>query len=609
MWTRRRIRCRSRRRNQKQYNVRRLKWLTASIRRIVNAVKAGKLKEPFSKKDFRAACVGLGNGTYAAFSDKHSAGNPGHNSELFSGKLQANSRACGRFVMGYEQAVLGGIGRSMNEKESHHRAVVITALPLECRAVCKHLKNLRAKAHPRGTVYEVGVFDGGAGRQWDVLVVEAGAGNTGAAAEVERAIAFYNPELAFFVGVAGGVKDVSLGDVVVASKVYSYESGKDRAEFESRPELYRPSYALEQRVKAEIRHQTWTARVRERGPESVPKARFGAIAAGEKVIASTDSATNRFLKERYSDVLAVEMEGYGFLRGSYMNQGVGALVVRGISDLIDGKSAADASGSQEAAAEAASAFVFELLSHLGDTRTDKAATIDWVDSSPQEFTPDPRVELFIKGIKLAQWKKAADAALRIVALTDHATGRNEIFEALFAYQECSEEDDRFWGASHTLECCVKIAPWLITRARLSQMAEHENFTIRSSAASICMDLAHSAPALVPVDILLKLSAHDEDWYVEAPANAALKEMGRLFPDVLNVFYSRLRSAIPEARAHAASHICSIATEEPELLDAERLAAEIKILNRIGDTESKGYLTEALEKAKTAKRAAGCRYGL
>ncbi len=50
---------------------------------IVNAVKAKKLTEPFTKEDFRAACPGFGNGTYAAFLDKHSEGNSGRNSELF----------------------------------------------------------------------------------------------------------------------------------------------------------------------------------------------------------------------------------------------------------------------------------------------------------------------------------------------------------------------------------------------------------------------------------------------------------------------------------------------------------------------------------------------
>jgi hypothetical protein len=50
---------------------------------IVIAVKHRRLREPFSKQGFRAACPGLGNGTYNAFLDKHAVGNPGGNSELF----------------------------------------------------------------------------------------------------------------------------------------------------------------------------------------------------------------------------------------------------------------------------------------------------------------------------------------------------------------------------------------------------------------------------------------------------------------------------------------------------------------------------------------------
>jgi hypothetical protein len=50
---------------------------------IVAAVKTGTLLEPFSKEDFTAACPGFGRGTYNAFLDKHSQGNPGENSELF----------------------------------------------------------------------------------------------------------------------------------------------------------------------------------------------------------------------------------------------------------------------------------------------------------------------------------------------------------------------------------------------------------------------------------------------------------------------------------------------------------------------------------------------
>jgi len=50
---------------------------------IVDAVRKGRLKEPFTKDDFRRACPGFGEGTYNAFLDKHRVGNPGGNSELF----------------------------------------------------------------------------------------------------------------------------------------------------------------------------------------------------------------------------------------------------------------------------------------------------------------------------------------------------------------------------------------------------------------------------------------------------------------------------------------------------------------------------------------------
>jgi hypothetical protein len=50
---------------------------------IVKAVKTGTLTEPFSKDRFRVACPGIRPGTYSAFLDKHSRGNPGGNSELF----------------------------------------------------------------------------------------------------------------------------------------------------------------------------------------------------------------------------------------------------------------------------------------------------------------------------------------------------------------------------------------------------------------------------------------------------------------------------------------------------------------------------------------------
>lgn len=50
---------------------------------IVSAIKAGKLKEPFTERDFRQACPGLPEGTYRAFLHKHARANTGQYSNLF----------------------------------------------------------------------------------------------------------------------------------------------------------------------------------------------------------------------------------------------------------------------------------------------------------------------------------------------------------------------------------------------------------------------------------------------------------------------------------------------------------------------------------------------
>lgn len=150
----------------------------------------------------------------------------------------------------------------MASDSEHRRVAIFTALSLECMAVCQHLANRRQTTHPQGTIYERGSFSSGNRDEWDVLVVECGAGNVTTALEVGRLISFFRPELMLFVGIAGGLKDVRIGDVVVGTKVYAYESGKEREVFESRPETHVPSYRLAQLAKAEIRSGLWVKRIR-----------------------------------------------------------------------------------------------------------------------------------------------------------------------------------------------------------------------------------------------------------------------------------------------------------------------------------------------------------
>lgn len=246
------------------------------------------------------------------------------------------------------------------DRVSARCAVIFTAFGTEYDAVSTHLANLdREDFEP--FIYHKGYFSTENG-EWLVYVRETGQGNVNAALEVERTINHCNPIVVMFVGVAGGLKDVHIGDVVAAIKVYGYESGKasDKS-FQPRTITMQPSpYMLD--LARHVRSEDhWPERIQGIRPDTAPKAFIEPIAAGEGVVASTESEKYKLLRQSYSDAVAVEMEGLGFLLAVNGDPYLDALVIRGISDLIDGKSVADAQNSQALASRHASAFAFEIL--------------------------------------------------------------------------------------------------------------------------------------------------------------------------------------------------------------------------------------------------------
>jgi nucleoside phosphorylase len=206
---------------------------------------------------------------------------------------------------------------SLDQEPESRRALILTALEVETRAVLRHLKDVEEET-VKQTVFHVGQFEG-----WTVAVAECGPGNVRAASIAERGIDHFSPEIACFVGVGGGVKDVAIGHVIVATKIYGYESGKAGKEgFQPRAEIGLPAYAFEQRARTIRLKDQWKERFDPSLKHDDAKLHVGAVASGEKVVASVRSDIARYLRATYGDTLAVEMEGRGFLEGVHINHPV-----------------------------------------------------------------------------------------------------------------------------------------------------------------------------------------------------------------------------------------------------------------------------------------------
>ena len=240
-------------------------------------------------------------------------------------------------------------------------AVILTALGVEFAAVMAHLPETKSRRVEGGTRYEIGEFMG-ENLDWTIAATEIGPGNHSAAAETAHAIDTFRPNIVFFVGVAGSLKsDLTHGSVVVANRVYRYHSGKADDDFFARTMTLPTWHGLEQLVLS-VRRTEWS-----RSPPQ-PAVELKPIAAGEQVIASKKSDTFKLIHVHCNDAVAVDMESAGMYEAARRAEGVAALAVRGISDMLDDKTTESDRDWQPVASSNAAAFTFALLkfAHPGD---------------------------------------------------------------------------------------------------------------------------------------------------------------------------------------------------------------------------------------------------
>lgn len=238
------------------------------------------------------------------------------------------------------------------------KVVIATALPLERNEVMKHLGDSEYNAELYADICrwpsDQPVFE--------IYVLATGAGNLDAQRATLRVLNQVKPKFAFFVGVSGGVKDNDVGDVVYGTKVYYVEGGKEEADgFKSRPVTEHTSEALVQ-LAHRVAKTAWQPADQPTGAR-IPQATPAVVGSGEKVLASTSAnATNyQQLKAHYNDTQAVDMEAFGFLTAVRDRSIRHSMIIRGVSDKIEGKAESDAKGNQPLAAKNAVVFLFALL--------------------------------------------------------------------------------------------------------------------------------------------------------------------------------------------------------------------------------------------------------
>lgn len=244
---------------------------------------------------------------------------------------------------------------------SEFDVLIVTALQLERRAVRAHLVNVVVE-RDSGMHADIGVLPQPDG-DLTVAVIETGPGNVAAAILAGRSEEIFRPAVVLMVGIAGGLKDVSIGDVVASTKIYWYESGKQQANFGARPDFAPVGNELLQSARAVASHDSWRDGVIDPQwpPEMPPAALAAPTVVGEKVLANTTAPVVMDIRAAFGDAVCVNMEDYGALRGAGFMQRAQTLAVRGISDLIDAKGTAEEKGSQPQAAAHAAAFAIGVI--------------------------------------------------------------------------------------------------------------------------------------------------------------------------------------------------------------------------------------------------------
>src|SRR5207248_5042487 len=130
-------------------------------------------------------------------------------------------------------------------------------------------------------------------------------------------ISAFQPQALLFVGIAGALSDeLALGDVVVATRVYAFPTGRSEENgFRARPHAWEAPHRLEQLARYTARTGNWN----ESGADR-PAVHFRPIVTTDVALESGTLQLSKVPREHYGDAVAIEMESAGVAQAGQLNQ-------------------------------------------------------------------------------------------------------------------------------------------------------------------------------------------------------------------------------------------------------------------------------------------------
>jgi len=247
---------------------------------------------------------------------------------------------------------------------------IITPLPVELESVLAQTKSysrIVLEQNDNRTYYKTSILTE---RKWNyeiVITLLPRMGNLDSALATSDMLHLWKPRFILVIGIAAGMRkeEQEFGDVLIGESILYYEQSKTKEEgTEIRPRILIADPLLYDRaLNFSLESKDWFTRIPEKmrllRPEGYrPKAHFGPLASGEKIVASRSAAES--LRMHHPKLIGLEMESAGVASAALSSvEKIGFLPIRGVSDFADADKNDDW---HQYASSAAAAWAFGFLS-------------------------------------------------------------------------------------------------------------------------------------------------------------------------------------------------------------------------------------------------------